>query len=55
MTKFGAGPSSHTVMTGFFTPNSSDLQAGHTNGFGSTMNLLSLDACGGWEESAAST
>ena len=47
-------PSAHTIMTGFYKPNASDLGAGHKATFGSTMILLSPDACGTWTESRKS-
>lgn len=39
-------PSAHSVMTGFYMPNSSDLQAGHTAGFGTTINIFDQPLCG---------
>lgn len=47
-------PSAHSIASGFYKPNASDLAAGHKATFGSTMILLSPDACGGWSESALS-
>lgn len=38
-------PSMHNVMTGFFIPNSSDLQAGHKAGFGSTILIADKTLC----------
>lgn len=43
--------SPHNVMSGFFVPNTSDLQAGHTDGFGTTINILSNADCGTWTSS----
>lgn len=54
MTKQGTGPSPHSIMTGFYQPNSADLQAGHTAGFGSVMLLLSKDDCTAWQEKQTS-
>ena len=36
----------HNVMTGFYVPNASDVQAGHTAGFGSTTLIAKKLSCG---------
>lgn len=33
-------------MTGFYVPNSADLQAGHTAGFGTTIQIIDKTYCG---------
>ena len=38
----------HNIMSGFYVPSGSDLQAGHTAGFGSTILVASKSSCGGW-------
>ena len=48
------GPSMHNVMTGFYQPNSSDLAAGHTAGFGTTMQIVDSSVCGTWSQSQGS-
>ena len=39
-------PSAHNVMTGLYVPNGSDLAAGHTAGFGTTMQIIDKTYCG---------
>ena len=36
----------HNVMTGYYVPNASDNQAGHTPGFGSTILIANNQLCG---------
>lgn len=47
-------PSAHNVMSGFYVPNSSDLQAGHTAGFGTTIQIFDKTHCGTWHKSQGS-
>ena len=52
MNKEASAPSAHSCMTGNFVPNASDKGAGHDGGFGTAINVLSKDDCGGWSEKA---
>ena len=52
MNKEASGPSAHSCMTGNFVANASDKGAGHDGGFGTAINVLSKDDCGGWSEKA---
>jgi hypothetical protein len=55
MNKDGSGPSAHSCMTGNFVPNASDKSAGHDGGFGTAINVLSKDDCGGWTQKEGAT
>jgi len=48
------GPSSHSVMTGFYVPNASDNQAGHKDGFGTTTFAIAKELCSDWNKSQGS-
>lgn len=48
MTPQSPKPSMHDVVTGLFTPNQKDLDAGIKGGFGSTINIINGGIeCGG--------
>ena len=53
MTPQSPKPSMHEVVTGFWVPNSYDLQAGISQGFGATINIINGGIeCGGSQEIA---
>lgn len=51
MTPSIKGPSMHEIMTGFFAPNTADLNAGFKGGFGSTTHIASGGSDCAWSES----